>query len=125
MTRDGFHGPLRRKKCVSLALLCGVLSRLLRAQALPLLKAAYDRGLNTWDTANVYSNGLSEEIIGRALKKYEIPREKVVLMTKIWSYIGDTPSTPTMMYGEKIAESKDFVNQGGKLSHPDSRYCPV
>ncbi|KAG8628135.1 hypothetical protein KVT40_004008 [Elsinoe batatas] len=82
-------------------------------EALPLLKAAYDKGLNTWDTANVYSNGLSEEIIGRAIKKYEIPREKVVLLTKIWSYVGDTPSTPTMMYGEKIAESKDFVNRGG------------
>lgn len=34
-------------------------------EALPLLKAAYDRGLNTWDTANVYSNGVSEEIIGK------------------------------------------------------------
>lgn len=35
--------------------------------SLPLLKAAYDRGLNTWDTANVYSNGVSEEIIGKVI----------------------------------------------------------
>jgi aryl-alcohol dehydrogenase-like predicted oxidoreductase len=42
-----------------------------------LLKAAYDRGLNTWDTANAYSNGESEIIVGKALKKYNIPREKV------------------------------------------------
>lgn len=35
-------------------------------ESLPILKAAYDRGLNTWDTANVYSNGVSEEIIGKA-----------------------------------------------------------
>lgn len=41
-------------------------------KALPLLKAAYDRGLNTWDTANVYSNGVSEEIIDKAIKKYNI-----------------------------------------------------
>lgn len=34
-------------------------------EALPLLKAAYDKGLNTWDTANVYSNGVSEEIVGK------------------------------------------------------------
>ncbi|GJC99101.1 aldo/keto reductase [Colletotrichum higginsianum] len=39
-------------------------------------EAAYDRGLNTWDTANVYSNGASEVTIGKALKKYNIPREK-------------------------------------------------
>ncbi|KAI4209092.1 MAG: hypothetical protein LQ351_007928 [Letrouitia transgressa] len=51
-------------------------------EALPLLKAAYDRGVNTWDTANVYSNGASEEIVGKAIKKYKIPRHKLVLMTK-------------------------------------------
>lgn len=34
-------------------------------EALPILKAAYDRGVNTWNTANVYSNGISEEIIGK------------------------------------------------------------
>ena len=34
-----------------------------------LLKGAYDRGLNSWDTANVYSNGVSEELTGKAIKK--------------------------------------------------------
>lgn len=34
-------------------------------EALNILKAAYDRGINTWNTANVYSNGISEEIIGK------------------------------------------------------------
>lgn len=58
-------------------------------QALPLLKAAYDRGLNTWDTANIYSNGKSEEIIGKALKTYNIPRDKVVILTKCFAYIGE------------------------------------
>ena len=38
-------------------------------QALPLLKAAWDRGVTTWDTANTYSNGESERIIGKALKQ--------------------------------------------------------
>ncbi|CAI4213698.1 unnamed protein product [Parascedosporium putredinis] len=41
--------------------------------ALPLLEAAYKMGVNTWDTANMYSNGKSEEIIGKALEKYNIP----------------------------------------------------
>ena len=61
------------------------------AEALPLLKAAYDRGLNTWDTANVYSNGASEEIIGKAIKQFEIPREKLVILTKCFAHVGQTP----------------------------------
>ncbi len=60
-------------------------------ETLPMLKAAYDRGLNTWDTANVYSNGASEEIIGKAIKKYEIPREKLVILTKCYGYVGQQP----------------------------------
>jgi aryl-alcohol dehydrogenase-like predicted oxidoreductase len=38
-------------------------------QALPILKAAWDRGVTTWDTANAYSNGESERIIAKAIKK--------------------------------------------------------
>jgi aryl-alcohol dehydrogenase-like predicted oxidoreductase len=58
-------------------------------KALPLLYHAYKRGINTWDTANVYSQGVSEEIIGKAIKKYEIPREHLVLLTKC--YFGVDP----------------------------------
>jgi aryl-alcohol dehydrogenase-like predicted oxidoreductase len=64
-----------------------------KKQALPLLKAAYDRGLNTWDTANPYCNGASEIIIGKAIKRYSIPREKVVIMTKCFWGVGEEPGT--------------------------------
>ncbi|PVH93736.1 Aldo/keto reductase [Periconia macrospinosa] len=50
--------------------------------ALPLLKHAYDVGINTWDTADLYSDGHSELLIAKALATYHIPRENVVLMTK-------------------------------------------
>ncbi|KAH8921725.1 Aldo/keto reductase [Atractiella rhizophila] len=43
---------------------------------------AYTLGINTFDTADVYSSGISEQILGRALKVHNIPREKVVIMTK-------------------------------------------
>jgi len=82
-------------------------------EALPLLKAAYDKGLNTWDTANVYSNGVSEEIIGKAVKKYNLPRNKLVILSKCYGYVGETPDVRGIMYGQKIAESKDYVNRGG------------
>ncbi|TLS26856.1 hypothetical protein PpBr36_04137 [Pyricularia pennisetigena] len=81
--------------------------------ALPLLKAAYDRGLNTWDTANVYSNGVSEEIVGKALKKYNIPREKVVIMTKCRWAVGEQPEVRPFFVPDAIALSKDYVNQYG------------
>lgn len=50
--------------------------------ALPLLKRAYDVGITTWDTADVYSNGLSEEIVGKALRQNSIPWNEIVIMTK-------------------------------------------
>lgn len=83
-------------------------------EALPLLKAAYDRGLNTWDTANVYSNGISEEIIGKAIKEYQIPRNKIVILSKCYGFVGEEPSVRGVAYGQKIAESKDYVNRGGE-----------
>lgn len=51
-------------------------------KALPVLKEAYDKGINSWDTANVYSNGASEKIIAKAISTYNIPRERLVIMTK-------------------------------------------
>jgi aryl-alcohol dehydrogenase-like predicted oxidoreductase len=83
-------------------------------QSLPLLKAAYDRGLNTWDTANVYSNGVSEEIIGKAIKKYNIPRHKLVILTKCFGAVGEEPSVRGIFYPKEIRASKDYVNQAGR-----------
>ena len=48
-----------------------------------ILKYAYDHGLRTFDTADVYSNGKSERLLGKFLKKYNIKRETFVIMTKI------------------------------------------
>ncbi|KAL1633678.1 CSG1/SUR1-like protein [Neofusicoccum ribis] len=52
------------------------------AASLPLLKHAYDLGVNTWDVADTYSNGRSEEIVGKALRHYAIPRSRVVILSK-------------------------------------------
>lgn len=81
-------------------------------ESLPLLKAAYDRGVNTWDTANVYSNGASEEIIGKAIKKYNIPRQKLVICTKCCGTVreGNDPETMAL---QDIDKTVDYVNQRG------------
>ncbi|EDK38092.2 hypothetical protein PGUG_02190 [Meyerozyma guilliermondii ATCC 6260] len=52
--------------------------------SMALLKKCYDRGLRTFDTADVYSSGHSEEVIGKFLKKYDIPRDTVVILTKCY-----------------------------------------
>ncbi len=49
----------------------------------PLLRHAVENGINFFDTANSYSDGTSEEIVGRALKKL-LPREEAVIATKVY-----------------------------------------
>lgn len=48
----------------------------------PIIKKALEHGINFFDTANVYSDGTSEEIVGRALKDYA-NRDEIVLATKV------------------------------------------
>ncbi|KNE54202.1 hypothetical protein AMAG_00196 [Allomyces macrogynus ATCC 38327] len=51
-------------------------------KALPIMKAAWDAGINTFDTADVYSNGESEQILGRFLRKHQIPQSQMIITTK-------------------------------------------
>ena len=52
------------------------------AQSRPLIREAVEAGINFFDTANAYSDGTSEEIVGRALKEFT-RREEVVIATKV------------------------------------------
>jgi len=81
-------------------------------KALPLLKAAWDHGVTSWDTANIYSNGESERIIAKALKKYNIPRSKVIIMTKCHFLVGDNPGMHTL-WNPELHNQRDYVNQAG------------
>jgi aryl-alcohol dehydrogenase-like predicted oxidoreductase len=49
----------------------------------PLIRQAIELGVNFFDTANVYSDGTSEEIVGRALKDFA-RRDEIVLATKVY-----------------------------------------
>jgi len=64
-----------------------------------ILSAAYEAGINFVDTADIYSRwvpgnpgGVSEEIIGRWMKAAGIPREKLVIATKVRGRMGDGPN---------------------------------
>ncbi|TPX31375.1 hypothetical protein SmJEL517_g05299 [Synchytrium microbalum] len=54
-------------------------------ESLKLIKYAWDKGVNFWDTANMYSNGESEIVVGEALKRFNIPRDQVVIATKVYN----------------------------------------
>ncbi len=59
------------------------IGRLQQADAEQLVGRALDAGINFIDTADVYSDGLSETITGQALKNLKVPRDKVVVATKV------------------------------------------
>jgi aryl-alcohol dehydrogenase-like predicted oxidoreductase len=56
-----------------------------------IIKAALDLGINFFDTANVYSLGRSEEILGKALKDFG-NRDEIVLATKVHQKMFDGPN---------------------------------
>ena len=60
-------------------------------QSRPYFKQALEAGINFFDTANVYSDGTSEEIVGRALKDFA-KRDEVVLATKVFSRMHPGPN---------------------------------
>src|SRR5262245_3076968 len=51
-----------------------------------LVKGAFDKGVTFIDTANVYSNGLSEQVTGQAIK--DLPRDELVIATKVFGRMG-------------------------------------
>ncbi|KAL1744102.1 NADP-dependent oxidoreductase domain-containing protein [Schizophyllum fasciatum] len=84
-------------------------------KALPILKAAWDRGINTIDTANVYSNGDSERIVAKFIEKYQIPREEIIIATKCYHLAAKGKDhdvfTPPVL--STITQRREYVNQAG------------
>ena len=64
-------------------------------------------------TANVYSNGVSEEIIGKAIKKYSLPREKLTILTKCYGTVGEDPGLRSILYNDELPQLKDYTNHIG------------
>jgi aryl-alcohol dehydrogenase-like predicted oxidoreductase len=59
--------------------------------AQPFFRAAVEAGINFFDTSNMYSRGVSEEVTGRALRRYA-NRDEVVVATKVFFPMGDGPN---------------------------------
>jgi len=63
-----------------------------QADAERLVGQSIDAGINFIDTADVYSSGLSEQITGQALKNLKVPRENVIVATKVFGETGPGPN---------------------------------
>lgn len=57
-----------------------------------MMKLVIDSGINFIDTANVYSFGQSEQLLGQSLKDLGIPRDEVVIATKVLGFMKDKPN---------------------------------
>jgi aryl-alcohol dehydrogenase (NADP+) len=58
----------------------------------PFIQRALEAGINFFDTADMYSDGASEEVLGRALKDFGPTRERLVIATKVFNPTGDDPN---------------------------------
>jgi len=58
----------------------------------PFIARAFESGINFFDTADMYSDGASEEVLGRSLKRLGARREETVIATKVFNPMGRTPN---------------------------------
>jgi aryl-alcohol dehydrogenase-like predicted oxidoreductase len=58
----------------------------------PLIRRALERGINFFDTADMYSLGAGEEVLGRALKDFGPARDRLVIATKVFFPMSDDPN---------------------------------
>lgn len=62
------------------------------AESIPLIAKAWELGINFFDTADMYSLGVSEEILGKAIREIGIPRDRIVVATKLFNPMGADPN---------------------------------
>jgi aryl-alcohol dehydrogenase-like predicted oxidoreductase len=71
-----------------------------------IVRAALDAGINFIDTANVYAEGLSEKILGQSLRNLQVPRDEVVIATKVLGRMGAGPNAVGASRGHILDQIK-------------------
>ncbi len=87
-------------------------------EAAPFVRRAADLGINFFDTADMYSLGVSEEVAGRLLKSTFTRREDYVVATKVYFPVGDGPNDGGLSRGH-ILDSIDNSLRRLDLDHVD------
>ena len=86
-----------------------------------LIKTAIDQGINFFDTANAYSEGLAETLLGKSLKYLGIPHNTVFIATKVRLRMGEGPNQVGLSKLH-VQDSVDESLQRLGLSHIDMLY---
>jgi voltage-dependent potassium channel beta subunit len=87
------------------------------------MAAAWDRGVNFFDNAQVYAAGKSEEIMGEALAKAGWPRLKYIVSTKFFWGITDGPNEKNTLNRKYLLDGIDSSLKRLKLDYVDLVYC--
>jgi 1-deoxyxylulose-5-phosphate synthase len=91
--RMGSTGTQVSRLCLGCMSFGGMADWMLNEEAsLPIVRKAVEAGINFFDTADIYSTGESEEILGRSLKELKVPRDEAVIATKVFIPMGDGPN---------------------------------
>ncbi len=88
-----------------------------------MMAAAYDAGVNFFDNAEVYADGLSEEIMGKALKRLGWRRGSYLVSTKLFWGIHDTPLEKNTLNRKYLLEGIDGSLSRLDLDYVDLLYC--
>ncbi len=96
----------------------GQIGQLRQEEADVLVKTAIAAGVNFIDTANIYAGGESERILGRSLKNLGIPRDDVVIATKVLGPMGEGPNARGASRGHILNQCKASLQRLG-LDHID------
>ncbi|MFB7250095.1 aldo/keto reductase [Microbacterium sp. NPDC056234] len=78
----------------------------------PFIRQALEAGITTFDTADVYSDGTSEEIVGRALNDFA-RRDDVVIATKVHGKMGETPNRRGLSRAHILSAIDDSLRRLG------------
>lgn len=81
-----------------------------QAESIEIISAAYNAGINYFDTSDSYSNGDSERALGKALKSINASRERIIVATKVYAPVYDDMTRSGPM---TAAEKADMVNRYG------------
>ncbi|MCA8880985.1 MAG: aldo/keto reductase [Rhodobacteraceae bacterium] len=98
--------------------LWGQIGQLHQDEADILVRTALDAGINFIDTANIYAGGESERILGQSLKNLGVPRDEVVIATKVLGVMGEGPNARGASRYHILAQAKASLARLG-LDHID------
>ncbi len=88
--------------------------------AIDTIDAAYECGINSFDTANGYNLGQAEKVLGKALRKY--PRSSLVVASKIFFPMGDGPNDRGLSR-KHMTEQMDAILKRLQMDYVDILYC--